>query len=229
MNIMATPLRVDDPRNTLERLTKRELVFLAKSEGRRDIDPSMPAELIRMKFRQKLPTRWPRPMRGGLGANKALVIPPYDDWLILAFDMTRTPPENRTEFDEVEEVDHLELLERDYQRQQAQQQEAEREAARKSINEEDNQAKYRKEKRKLLKAQTAALAQNRDPDICDNPRLQDVPSKFKLGKMKKTELARMAHYYGIIILRTDTKNDLIRKLCHAKDTFERRKRDSKKS
>lgn len=99
--------RIDDPRSPVEKLTRQELKFLARKEGRRDIDPSMPAKLMQKKFRDSPPRQWPRPMCGPLGSMRPLRMPPYNEWLKVAF-QAAPMPEPAAQVEEVNELTDLE-------------------------------------------------------------------------------------------------------------------------
>jgi len=96
-----------DPRGIFEKFTRKELEYLARLESREDIDPEMPAQLMRARFQNNPPARMPRPMRATLGAFRRLVVPPYDDWKRVAFN--EIPPAPVAE--EVEQKDALSDLE----------------------------------------------------------------------------------------------------------------------
>lgn len=106
--------KVEDRRSTLDRLGRKELAYLARKEGRDDIDPEMPAELIRRLFQAKPPSEYPRPIRGMLGSQNAYRIPPYQEWLRVAFGNTPIP---QREPEKVREVDALSDLERQWKSQ----------------------------------------------------------------------------------------------------------------
>lgn len=107
--------KFDDPRDTLAKLTRRELEHLARKEGRADIKPGMPAPLMRARFRERPPSRMPRPLLAKLGIPQRAVTPPYDDWLRLAF----APEQEFVAPVEAVEVDALADLERQWSAQAA--------------------------------------------------------------------------------------------------------------
>jgi len=106
--------RTDDDRTTLERLTRTELVYLARHEGRDDIDPAMPAQLMVRLFEAKPPARIPMPMRGLTGQQYRLVIPPYNRWKEIAFARTELPVP--VEEDKIPQVDALDDLANQWRR-----------------------------------------------------------------------------------------------------------------
>ena len=108
--------KIQDQRSPIQRLTRKELEYLARKEGRDDIIPGMPVELMRQKFLLQPPASVPRPMRAHLGAYKALRNPPYEEWLRVAF-MKAPDPEPEVE---VREVNAMEDLERQWKAQQPQ-------------------------------------------------------------------------------------------------------------
>jgi len=99
-----------DPRGIFEKFTRKELEYLARLESREDIDPEMPAQLMRARFQNNPPARMPRPMRATLGAFRRLVIPPYEDWCKAAFVAMEAPVPQQ----EIPETDALSDLEKQY-------------------------------------------------------------------------------------------------------------------
>lgn len=76
--------KIQDTRHPIEKLSRKELEFLVRKEGR-DIDPDMPANLVRRHFIENPPSVMPRPMRPQLGSQARLVVPPYEQWVRSAF------------------------------------------------------------------------------------------------------------------------------------------------
>lgn len=73
--------KTDDFRSPLFKYTRKELEYLARAENRKDIEPGMPADLMRKKFLERPPSKWPRPTAGVLGQMYRSGTPPYDEWL----------------------------------------------------------------------------------------------------------------------------------------------------
>lgn len=105
--------KIQDNRSEIQKLTRKELEYLARKEGRDDIEPGMPVGLMQQKFLLKPPAVMPRPIRGHLGTLKALRKPPYEEWLRVAFAPNRTPEPQV----EVQEVSATEDLQRQWEAQ----------------------------------------------------------------------------------------------------------------
>lgn len=82
--------------------------YLARKEGREDVQPGMPAELMRRRFQERPPASFPRPMRGSLGSQHSLRIPHYGEWLVVAFSDGARPVEKKPVIQEVKAEDELE-------------------------------------------------------------------------------------------------------------------------
>ncbi len=108
--------KIQDQRAPLFRLTRKELEYLARKEGRNDVVPGMPADLMRQQFIARPPSSFPRPMRGHLGSLKQLRIPKYEDWLKVAFSNAPIPEPQEQK---VEEVNTADDLRRQWEAQQA--------------------------------------------------------------------------------------------------------------
>lgn len=107
--------KIQDQRSPLHRLTRKELEYLARKEGRDDVRPGMPADLMRQQFATRPPSALPRPMRGHLGTLRQLRIPRYEEWLRVAF--SSTPIAEPVE-EKVEEVNASDDLKRQWEAQQ---------------------------------------------------------------------------------------------------------------
>ena len=91
--MVATLNKITDRRTPLQKYTRKELQYMAQVEGREDIDPAMPADLMRRKFMEHPPAMWPRPMSGTLGMHFDLKIPPFDKWRQIAYGQSPTSTE----------------------------------------------------------------------------------------------------------------------------------------
>lgn len=107
--------KIQDYRSPLHKLTRKELEYLARKEGRTDVVPGMPADLMRLQFESRPPSSLPRPMRGHLGSSGELRIPSYDNWLRVAFG--NAPSQQITE-QPVHEVTAANDLKRQWESQQ---------------------------------------------------------------------------------------------------------------
>lgn len=103
---------IDDPRGPLEKYSRKELEYLARYEGRQEVDPRMPVELMREHFRGRPPRMWPRPMFAGLGMTAGRrATPPYEQWCQAAFGREVPLPEP-----EIMEVNALDVVKADWER-----------------------------------------------------------------------------------------------------------------
>ena len=97
---------IEDPRSPLEKFSRKELEYLARFEGRDDIDPAMPVDLMREAFRARPPRQWPRPVLSSIGMNAGRrVTPPYERWKDVAFGQVSAPQPV-----EIQEINALENL-----------------------------------------------------------------------------------------------------------------------
>ena len=98
--------KIEDPRDMLNKLSRKELEYLGRLEGR-DFAPGMPAELMKARFRSEPPSRMPQPMRGTLGSQARLIVPKFEIWEKVAFG-ERPPVEQKQEIREVDALSDLE-------------------------------------------------------------------------------------------------------------------------
>ena len=107
---------VQDTRNPIAKLSRKELEYLARYENRDDIVDGMPAEIMKRRFMDRPPSVMPRPMRAQLGSQSRLNVPPYDTWVQVAFGKAAPQPEPQ----DVPETDAASDLEKQWMAQQAQ-------------------------------------------------------------------------------------------------------------
>lgn len=107
--------KIQDYRNPIQKLSRKELEYLARYENRADIEDGMPAELMKAKFEAQPPAQYPRPMRDQLGSQAWLRVPPYEEWVKTAFSRTSEPQEQT-----VNETDSVSDLENQWLAQKAQ-------------------------------------------------------------------------------------------------------------
>lgn len=96
--------KIQDPRGKLEKLSRKELEYLGRYEGRTDIQPGMPRLLMLRLFQQQPPAKVPHPQRAQLGEERRLVVPPYDTWARAAFG---EPPAQAIQQETVLETDMM--------------------------------------------------------------------------------------------------------------------------
>lgn len=112
----ATLHSIQDARNPIQKLSRKELEYLARYEKRDDIVEGMPAELMKRKFLDRPPAMMPIPVRSQLGSDKRLIVPPYETWVRVAF---ARPGARRVEPEEIPETDAVSDLEKQWLAQKA--------------------------------------------------------------------------------------------------------------
>lgn len=106
---MAAVLKsIQDARSYIDKMSRKELEYLARYEKRDDIVDGMPAELIKLRFQAVPPANPPRPIRAQLGSQQRLVVPPYEQWVKYAYSQEVAPAPEEQAVEEVTAASDLE-------------------------------------------------------------------------------------------------------------------------
>lgn len=72
----------NDPRTSLQKYARKELEHVAQFMGWDDIEPGMPADVMRRRIQDKPDAgKIPPPLYNDINAPRSRVIPGYDQWL----------------------------------------------------------------------------------------------------------------------------------------------------